>query len=224
MTNPKDTIIASVSRDNLPGGYYPTRTKAVTIAASQTLVRGAVIGLNKIKAGTAAADAGNTGQGAISAYALAAGGPAKIGTYKATFVIAASGGGTYNVTDPDGILIGQGVVGTAFLGGGITFSIADGTPDFIVGDFFNLPVEADTGYGKLLNKAATDGSNKFEGVLLTEAITTGGAETAVGTLLIAGSVQSQALSFYSGTVLADVVEDMRDKNVYVDNTDADENV
>lgn len=230
MANPKDTIIASASRDNLLGAFYPVKTEIITIAKSQTLVRGAVIGLNKIKAGTAAAKSGgNTGTGTCTGFALAAGGPAKIGTYRLRCLIAATDAGVFTLVDPDGILVGvlnaAITTGTTFTGGGITFVLTTvHSADFIVGDGFDLPIEADTGYGKLLNKAATDGSNEFHGILLTPSVTTASDETMPATIMVSGSVQSQVLSFYSGTVLADVKDDMRLKNIYVDTTVAADNV
>lgn len=51
-----------------------------------------------------------------------------------------SGGGTFSVTDPDGIVIGTGTVGNAFATQ-IAFSIADGSPDFVVGDGFDVTVD-----------------------------------------------------------------------------------
>jgi phage tail sheath protein FI len=50
-----------------------------------------------------------------------------------------SGGGTFSVTDPDGNAVGTGSVGNAFANQ-IAFTIADGTPDFIVGDGFDVTV------------------------------------------------------------------------------------
>lgn len=50
-----------------------------------------------------------------------------------------SGGGSFAVTDPDGNALGTGTVGNAFAKQ-IAFTIADGTPDFIVGDGFDVTV------------------------------------------------------------------------------------
>lgn len=61
-----------------------------------------------------------------------------------TFTIAVahsipSGGGTFSVTDPDGIALPSGSVGVAY-STQIAFTIADGTPDFVVGDGFDVTV------------------------------------------------------------------------------------
>lgn len=50
-----------------------------------------------------------------------------------------SGGGTFSVTDPDGIVLGTGTVGNAY-NGVVKFTIADGSPDFVVGDGFDVTV------------------------------------------------------------------------------------
>lgn len=213
---------STVSRDNLLAGDYPIIQGTVTVAASQTAARGAVVGKVTIAAGTAAAGS-NTGDGAISGFALAAGGPAKIGTYVATCVEAASDSGIFEVVDPDGILIGTLKVAGTFTGGGITFALADGSTDFIVGDSFNLPVEAGSGQVKLLDITATDGSQKFYGVLL-EAVTTGSGETASAAIAKTGEFLSQGLTFGGSTVVADVVDDMRNNNCFVYTSHALENV
>jgi len=51
-----------------------------------------------------------------------------------------AGGGSFSVTDPDDVVIGTGTVGVAFTGV-VKFTIADGSPDFIVCDGFDLTVE-----------------------------------------------------------------------------------
>lgn len=214
---------STVSRDNLLAGTYPIVRGTVMVAASQTAARGGVVGKVTVVAGTAAAGGSNTGNGAISGFALAAGGPAKVGTYVATCVEAASNSGIFEVVDPDGILIGTLTVAGTFAGGGITFALADGDTDFIVGDLFNLPVAAGSGQVKLLDTTATDGSQKFYGVLL-EAVTTGSGETAPAAIAKTGEFLSQGLTFGGSTVVADVVDDMRNNNCFVYTSYALENV
>ena len=50
-----------------------------------------------------------------------------------------SGGGTFKVTDPDGIRLADGTVGNAYTTQ-IAFTLADGTPDFVVGDKWEVEV------------------------------------------------------------------------------------
>jgi hypothetical protein len=202
----------TITRDNLFAGTYDCVRGEVTVADSQTLTRGAVMGIVGFEAGTAAADAGNTGDGAISAFALVAGGNKKVGTYLATCTAAATDAGTFQVTDPEGTLVGQMEVGTTFSGGGITFALADGATDFIVGDAFDLPVDAGSGEAKALDITAIDGSENFYGILL-EDVTTSGA-TQLAPVGLSGEYQTQGLSFGGSTVYGDVIDDARDKNCY----------
>ena len=85
-----------------------------------------------------AADAGNTGAGAITASPAVATG-AKQGVYK---IVQVTGGatGAFNVFDPDGLFVGNGAVATEFVGGGLTFTITDPGTDPAVGDSYTVTV------------------------------------------------------------------------------------
>lgn len=100
-----------------------------------------------------AADAGNAGAGAITA-APAIVAPAKAGAYK---IIQITGGatGAFNVFDPDGLFVGNGVVGTEFVGGGLTFTITDPGTDPAIGDSYTVTVTY-TANGKFLGLAIRD--------------------------------------------------------------------
>ena len=93
-------------------------------------------------AGTGAAVAGNTGDGTITA-APATGANAKVGTYMITCIGGDTDAGEFQVEDPDGIVLGVAVVGSAFsTGTHVTFTIADGATDFDEGDAFTITVAA----------------------------------------------------------------------------------
>jgi hypothetical protein len=79
-----------------------------------------------------------------------------------------------------------------------------------------------SGHGVLLDIAAVDGSQNFYGIAL-EDVTTSGA-TQVTTVAIAGKFNSQGLSYAGATVLADILDDARDKNCYIVSTDSGDNV
>lgn len=151
----------------------------VSIALSQTLVAGQVLGRQSLAAGatsSAAADAGNTsGSGAITLDAttpvLA---DAQNGVYRAVCIEPASNGGIFAVFDPRGVQIGTVAVGATFAKQ-IKFVIADAT-DFVAGDAFSITVgleNADHDY-KAFDTTATDGAQKAAGVLF-EAVTTDGS-------------------------------------------------
>lgn len=92
-------------------------------------------------AGTAAgaAVAGNTGNGTITAEPAVAAG-AKTGVYQLVCVEPGTNVGEFQVFGPDGVLVGVAVVATEFVGGGLTFTIADGSTDFASGDRFTITV------------------------------------------------------------------------------------
>lgn len=103
-------------------------------AAPYTIQGGAVKA-----AGVGAADGGNAGDGTITA-APATGTGAKAGVYRIICTEAAANGGTFEVRDPDGILIGTAEVGVEF-DTHLTFTISDGATDFEVGDLFTITVQ-----------------------------------------------------------------------------------
>lgn len=91
----------------------------------------------------AAAVAGNTGNGAMGAITVSTG--AKAGVYTLTIIEPAANAGAFVVTDPDGIVIGNGDVAAAFSAGGLAFTLADGATDFAAGDQLTITVTLTAG-------------------------------------------------------------------------------
>lgn len=126
--------------------------EAITLAATTVeLVAGTVLarqtlGTAAVAAAGAGAEGANTGTGLLTMDAttpLLAG--AKSGVYTVKCITAATNGGVFQVEDPDGFVLGNATVGTAFADD-IKFTIADGTTaDFIVGDAFAVTVAAGDG-------------------------------------------------------------------------------
>lgn len=81
-------------------------------------------------------NAANTGT--CGAVTVSAG--AKIGTHKLVMIEPGSNVGTFVHEDPDGIVVGRGVVASAYSGGGLAFTVADGSQDFISGEGFDITV------------------------------------------------------------------------------------
>ncbi len=125
-----------------PGGNTGNGALTTATPPSAATVKAGVYTIRAIGGGHAATSApragGNTGNGALSG--LSAGNAAKNGVYKVRFILSATNGGTFVVQDPDGINIGGGVVGTPFASGQVSFTISDGSADFVVGDGFDLTV------------------------------------------------------------------------------------
>ncbi len=151
---------------------------SVTIAASQTLVVGQILGQVTTGAlsGTAAALGTNTGTGTVGSITVDAG--AALGDYTITILEPATDLGNFVVERPDGVIDGHGTVGAAY-NGTINFTLSDAT-DFVAGDSFRVTVVAADATAqdqyKTLNLAGTDGSEIPAGILI-EAATTGVGET-----------------------------------------------
>lgn len=135
----------------------------VTLAAGNNLEAGAIVGKITLGAGSSAGGGGNTGDGAMGAITVGAN--AQVGDYVLTITKAAANAGDFQVVDPQGDVVGVGTVGAAFSGGGLSFTLADGAVDFVVGDTFTVTVAAGSGQYAELDPAAADGSQQAAGVL-----------------------------------------------------------
>jgi hypothetical protein len=130
--------------------------------------------LGKITKGaaTGAAVAGNTGTGTITAAPAVAAG-AKAGVYRAICIEPTTDAGKFLVTDPDGINLGVATVAVEFVGGGLTFTIAD-AEDFASGDSFTITVAAGSGKSVPFDQDGVDGSEITTEILYDNIIATGG--------------------------------------------------
>ncbi len=137
--------------------------ESITVLSGQNLNAGAVVGKVALGAATSAADAGNTGDGTMGAVTVGA--DAQVGAYTLSIIEAATNAGDFQVVDPAGDVVGIGTVAVAFEGGGLSFTLADGATDFVVGDKFTITVAAGSGKYKEWNPASTDGSQTAAGVL-----------------------------------------------------------
>lgn len=164
-------------KQEAPGAY--SREQIVILAgsgAARSLTSGMV--LAKVTKGTAsaAAQAGNTGDGAMGAITVGA--AAKPGVYKLEIFAAAANAGSFNVYDPDGNFVGQGTVAVAFSAGGLAFTLADGSADFVIGDGFNITVAAGSGKWVQFDQDGTTGTEDAAGILLFDAEAADGADGA----------------------------------------------
>jgi len=142
--------------------------------AERALLNGMVLGRITKGAATGAAVAGNTGNGTITASPTV-GAAAKPGVYRLVCIEPATDAGKFTVEDPDGILIGVAAVGVQFTTH-LTFTIADGSTDFVAGDSFTITVAAGSGKVKQIDFAATDGSAQASGLLLLDTTAPDGAD------------------------------------------------
>lgn len=115
---------------------------------------------------TAAATAGASNTGNTTCGSVTCTGHAPMpGVHKVTIVEPGANVGTFVVEDPLGRTIGHGAVATAFSGGGLSFTIADGSTDFVSGDQFTVTVAAGSGKYKAWDPGNVDGSQIVAGIL-----------------------------------------------------------
>ncbi|MGE0717187.1 MAG: head decoration protein [Alphaproteobacteria bacterium] len=167
-----------------------------TVLADQVLKAGQVIGAVAVGTAAGAAFASNAANtGTMGAVVVGAG--AKPGVYKVVIIEPASNAGKFLVEDPDGIVVGTGNVAAEFVGGGLTFTIADGSQDFISGEGFNVTVAAGSGKWKAWNPANADGSQIACGVLW-DAVDATGADKPAAAIVRDAEVNGAELEWFTG--------------------------
>ncbi len=143
------------------------------------------------------ANGGNTGNSTSSAVTVTGYAPI-LGAYKVTFIKANTNLGTFAVEDPNGQLMGHGVVATAFTGGGITFTIADGSTDFVEGDQFVVTVVSGSGKMMAWNPSAVDGTQTVSGILFSTTDATS-ADKPIAFVARSSEVNQSELVFPTGS-------------------------
>jgi hypothetical protein len=169
---------ATYDPNDLLAGDLAAQIETVTLAAGANYARGSVLGRVSVgAAGAAVADGGNTGNGTISA--ISAGAKAKAGTY----IIRFTGATTYNVFNPDGLMLPPGTAAGAYpqapaVNPEINFTFTAGGTPMVAGDSFTIAVAAGSGEYKLAAAAAVDGSQVPTAVLAAGCDATSGAKPA----------------------------------------------
>lgn len=176
------------------GDDYFSREDA-TVAVSQSILAGHVLGKVGILAGitaVAAAAAGNTGNGVLTLANPAVDSSVKDGVYSVVFIEPVTNLGSFEVVGPDGAIVGTGNVGAAFAKG-VKFTIADGAADFVAGDRFTITVGRESVKDELfkaLDVTASDGS-EVAAAIAVYPVTTGAGATGK-TAVIARHAQVRA--------------------------------
>lgn len=121
---------ASAGRRNVPLDFNRARIRRLYFLYS---------GTDFAATATASAFSGNTGNGAMGAVTVAS--ACKVGVHKFVCIEPGANVGTFEHVDPDGQLVSSRmIVASAYSGGGLAFTLADGATDFIVGDGFEISV------------------------------------------------------------------------------------
>jgi hypothetical protein len=115
--------------------FWASRETVTIAGGSGQLEVGTVLGRTPdLTTATATiTDVAGAGKGAITLADPALTDAADRGRYTLTVTKAAAGGGSFQVEDPAGVIVGEGLVGTAF-SGPVNFTLAAGGTDFVVGD------------------------------------------------------------------------------------------
>lgn len=142
-----------------------SREAIVINATAGKLAAGTVLAkITSANAASATADSGNTGNGTIGTITVA--NTAITGNYVLTITAEGANAGTFALVDPLGAQVGTGTVGAAFSGGGLSFTLADGTSDWDVDDFITIAVNAGLGEWVAYDDDGTnDGRRAATGVL-----------------------------------------------------------
>lgn len=197
----------SEQRNPLIAGPRQTYTRKFKLETG-TLALGAIVGL-VLGTVTPAAAAGNTsGSGTIASATLGAN--AKAGVYQLICIEPGTNLGTFEIEDPDGVIIGRAIVGSAFTGP-INFTITDAT-DFVAGDRFTITVALATEkYVKLVTAAATDGSQIAHAIV---ALAADASDDEVDVICyIEGDFDKTQVSVGAGLTVAAVEEQLRLRNI-----------
>lgn len=148
-------------------------TGTYTVSASQTASSTTITATSA----AVAAFAGNTGNGAMGAVTVSSG--IKAGVYHLVIAEPGSNVGTFLVFDPDGVLVAPGVVASAFSAGGLAFTLADGSTDFVAGDGFTITIAAGDSKYVAYDDDNPDGSSAAAGILYAAVDATSADQDAV---------------------------------------------
>lgn len=185
-----DPLGNALGLHTVAGAAFANQIK-FTIADATDFVAGDMFEIF-VHAGTLTKSSG-TGDGTTVLYQTAEG--AKPGVYTLTCTAEAGNGGTFELVDPDGIVMGDVTVGTRFVSGGLDFVVNDGANDWHEDDVILLTVGR--GKVKAWNPANTDGSGKAFGILIGAADATS-ADVMAAALVRDAVVTAAELTWFTG--------------------------
>lgn len=146
-----------------------------TNGAAPVLPVGTVVSRVTKGVATSSVDAGSTGNGVVTANPTVGAG-AKPGVYRVLCIQKINNSGKFQVEDPEGNLLGTLTVGTPWTTH-LTFTVADGSADWEVGDAINITVAPGNGKYAVINFSALDGTDAAAGVLIQELATSASVDT-----------------------------------------------
>ena len=193
MTNPilEKSVMGDIVHFEQPSHY--SRDAVTIISGAGVLKPGSVLG-KRTKSASPATAGTNTGTGTISAVTLGA--LAEVGNYLLKCITAATNAGTFAVFTPSGYRLADAVVGSAYTGNHLHFTISDGGVDFAVADTFTVAVSGDGKYNFAKDADVTGLANAVA-VLLEEVDATSADVTDALVLVREATVAEQGLIFHS---------------------------
>jgi hypothetical protein len=169
-------------------------------------VLGAVVSGTATSAAKAGGNAANTGTFVLDVSTPVLDG-AKTGVYKLRCITAATNGGTFRLTDPDGDVVDDftitgGAGGTATVNKQIKGVLTDGATDFSVGEGFDISV-VETEKAIALDVTATNGAERARSVALFDASAPDGTDGTVTVIKRGPAIlRSSALIWPAGITAA----------------------
>jgi len=150
--------------DRLIAGSCECSTDTATLLSGQNLARGAILGMITRALGATTAGT-NTGNGDVTGEAVGAN--TLVGAYVLTCTGAATNSGTFSVVAPDGRRLKDATVAVAYVTDEISFTIADGSTDYVAADSFSIAVAGGSGKLVIVDSTNVDGSNVPYAILAT---------------------------------------------------------
>jgi hypothetical protein len=138
--------------DQLIAGNLKLVTQPIVLAAGAQLPRGTVLGQQSSYSAIVTAGSSNVGSGTVNTIVPATG--AMVGNY----VLTATSPTNWTVTSPEGVALAPATTGTAYSGGGLSFTITPGGNPFGANDTFTLAVVDSIGSFITCVRTASDGS------------------------------------------------------------------
>lgn len=206
----------------LIGGQF--RDEILAFPGADTYLEGTILARRLVATAiVATAGVGDTGNGTCTAAAVVAGDVVPfVGDYNLECVETIANGGRWKLEDPGGNLISDALImtagagtATAFTLAGMTFTLTDGSTDFVAGDSFALTVAAD-GDMVVFSTTGIGGAQIPKAVLTYEETQTGAADVAAR-VMVDGTVRKERLVIdgsAAGVGITDeIIEQLRDFSI-----------
>lgn len=191
--------ITNVDLGNVELSNAEFRDELLTFAGTATIAEGTLLARREDALVPTASAITGTGNGTLTALAVVEGPVVPlVGAYLLTCIATVTNGGRWSLADPNGALVADDLEMTVGAGaasrfevGGLTFTLTDGSTDFVAGATFTITVAAD---GKLVpyNPAGAGGVQRPIAVLTHVTSRTGAGDVAIRAM-VSGKVNKQRL-------------------------------